>query len=114
VKLPINLAIPCGLMVNELVSNALKHAFPAPRSGAIAVTARTMPSADGAGERVELTVSDDGVGLAATVDLENTETLGLRLVQLLTDQVHGVLDIHRAGPTRFTMTFPLTEERKVA
>jgi PAS domain S-box-containing protein len=114
VKLPINLAIPCGLMVNELVSNALKHAFPAPRSGAIAVTARMMAPAEGSGERVELEVSDDGLGLAAAVDLETTETLGLRLVQLLADQVHGVLDIHRADPTRFTITFPLTEERKVA
>ena len=114
VKLPINLAIPCGLMVNELVSNALKHAFPAPRSGAIAVTARMMAPAEGSGERVELEVSDDGLGLAAAVDLETTETLGLRLVQLLADQVHAVLDIHRADPTRFTITFPLTEERKVA
>jgi PAS domain S-box-containing protein len=114
VKLPINLAIPCGLMINELVSNALKHAFPVPRPGAITVTVRTASQAGGTGEQVLLAVSDDGVGLAATVDLETTETLGLRLVQLLTDQVHGVLDIHRAGPTRFTMTFPLTEERKVA
>jgi two-component sensor histidine kinase len=114
VKLPINLAIPCGLMVNELVSNALKHAFPGDRSGAIAVTVHAMPDPEAPGEQVVLSVSDDGAGLAATVDLETTETLGLRLVQLLTDQVHGVLEIHRANPTRFIITFPLVEERKVA
>jgi PAS domain S-box-containing protein len=114
VKLPINLAIPCGLMVNELVSNALKHAFPGARSGAITVTVDAAPGPEGHDDQVVLSVSDDGAGLAATVDLETTETLGLRLVQLLTDQVHGMLDIHRADPTRFTITFPLVEERKVA
>jgi PAS domain S-box-containing protein len=114
VKLPINLAIPCGLMVNELVSNALKHAFPGGRSGAITVTVEAAAAPEGIGEQVVLSVCDDGAGLAATVDLETTETLGLRLVQLLTDQLHGVLDIHRAAPTRFTIKFPLVEERKVA
>jgi two-component sensor histidine kinase len=113
VKLPINLAIPCGLMVNELVSNALKHAFAGHRSGTISVTVRTEPKPDGPGEQVVLGVGDDGIGIPATVDLETSETLGLRLVLLLTDQVHGALDIHRADPTRFTITFPLTEERKV-
>jgi PAS domain S-box-containing protein len=113
VKLPINLAIPCGLMVNELVSNALKHAFPDHRSGAITVTVRSEPNTSGSGEQVVLGVSDDGVGIAAGVDIDTSGTLGLRLVLLLTDQLHGVLDIHRADPTRFTITFPLTEERKV-
>jgi PAS domain S-box-containing protein len=113
VKLPINLAIPCGLMVNELVSNALKHAFPDNRSGEIAVTLHAEPKPDSPGELVVLSIGDDGVGLAASVDIETSETLGLRLVLLLTDQLHGTLDIHRAGPTRFTITFPLVEERRV-
>jgi two-component sensor histidine kinase len=113
VKLPINLAIPCGLMVNELVSNALKHAFPGHRSGAITVTVRTEANPDEPGEQVVLGVGDDGIGIPATVELETAETLGLRLVLLLTDQVHGTLDIHRADPTRFSITFPLTEERRV-
>jgi two-component sensor histidine kinase len=114
VKLPINLAIPCGLMVNELVSNALKHAFPGSRPGEIAVSARVEAKPDEPGDQVVLAIGDDGVGLADTVDLETAETLGLRLVLLLTDQLHGVLDIHRADPTRFTITFPLVEERRVA
>jgi len=113
VKLPINLAIPCGLMVNELVSNALKHAFPGSRPGEIAVSAHVEARPDGLGEQVVLAIGDDGVGLAETVDLETAETLGLRLVLLLTDQLHGSLDIRRADPTRFTITFPLVEERRM-
>ena len=112
VKLPISLAIPCGLIVNELVSNALKHAFPGDRSGTISVKAHVAGRTAGRGD-VTLSVSDDGVGLGPEVDLERTETLGLRLVSLLTDQVHGTLDIHRADPTAFTVTFPLVEERRV-
>lgn len=102
VSLPINLAIPCGLVVNELVTNALKHAFPDGREGSIAITLRSLPES-----RVELVVADDGTGIPENVDLDQSDTLGLQLVQLLSSQLNGELVIQRQ-PAKFTLTFPLT------
>jgi PAS domain S-box-containing protein len=103
VQLPINAAIPCGLIVNELISNALKHAFPNGRSGEV----RIHLSHD-EDERVLLTVSDDGVGIPESFDLQQASTLGLQLVTLLVDQLAGEIAIQRANPTRFSVLFPLT------
>jgi PAS domain S-box-containing protein len=113
IKLPINVAIPCGLLVNELVSNALKHAFPPGRQGRISVRLALNKSADGNADRAALTVSDDGIGIPDSHDVLRSDTLGLQLVTLLTDQVHGTLDIHRKDPTRFVVDLPLLlEERR--
>jgi two-component sensor histidine kinase len=102
VLLPINAAIPCGLVVNELISNALKHAFRDGRTGKISVG--LAPEPDG---RAMLSVSDDGVGIPVDLDLAQTTTLGLQLVTLLTDQLRGQLEIQRANPTRFILRFPI-------
>lgn len=101
VHLPINRAIPCGLIINELVTNSLKHAFPEGRMGTIAISLRPLN-----GDRVELIAGDDGVGIAEHVNLEKTDTLGLQLVQLLASQVNGDLTIQRV-PVQFTLTFEL-------
>jgi PAS domain S-box-containing protein len=101
VLLALNAAIPCGLIVNELISNALKHAFPAGRSGRIKISMKL-----GDGDIVELRVEDNGVGIPAGIDFETTSTLGLQLVQLLTSQLKGTLDVNRVNPTCFTITFP--------
>ena len=93
-----DIAIPLGLMVNELISNALKHAFPEGRSGEIAVLLVAEANGD-----VELTVSDDGIGIPAGLNIDTSPTLGLQLVRLLSEQVHGTLTIERAQPTRFTL-----------
>lgn len=102
VKLPINEAIPCGLIVNELVSNALKHGFPGQRRGTICVELRQETNGD-----VELSISNDGVSIPADQNLERNGSLGLQLVQLLTRQLQGKLDIQRANPTCFTLRFSL-------
>jgi PAS domain S-box-containing protein len=102
VRLPINSAIPCGLVVNELVTNAFKHAFPNGRAGKISLDL----TADGDGG-VCLAVSDDGVGLPANFDVVQTTTLGLQLIVLLADQLGGTLTIERSNPTRFLVRFPL-------
>lgn len=104
VKLPINEAIPCGLIVNELVSNALKHAFVMQHSGKIIVDIRELDD-----QQVVLSVSDNGNGIAADLDLTRTGSLGLQLVHLLTQQLHGTLHIQRTNPTRFSMRFPLAK-----
>jgi PAS domain S-box-containing protein len=102
VLLPINSAIPCGLVVNELVTNALKHAFPEGRAGEIGLEL----AADGDGS-VRLAVSDDGIGLPADFDVDQTTTLGLQLITLLAEQLGGTLTIERSNPTRFVLRFPL-------
>jgi PAS domain S-box-containing protein len=101
VPLALNAAIPCGLIVNELISNSLKHAFPAGRAGKLNIFMKQ----DGE-STVTLRVEDDGVGIPQELDFETASTLGLQLVQLLTNQLKGALDISRVNPTRFTITFP--------
>jgi PAS domain S-box-containing protein len=102
VLLPIGSAIPCGLVVNELVSNALKHAFRSGNGGEINVGLRR--AARGA---VTLSVSDTGIGVPEHVNIADTGTLGLQLVSLLADQLGGTATMQRSNPTRFTLQFPL-------
>ena len=101
VYLPLNQAIPCGLIVNELISNALKHAFPGVVDGQIIVESHLGKDND-----ILLSVSDTGIGLkeAAT---DSSPGLGLTLVRMLASQLHGQVDIHRSNPTRFDLTFPV-------
>ncbi|MBB6250899.1 sensor histidine kinase [Nitrospirillum iridis] len=101
VAIPLNAAIPCGLIVNELISNALKHAYVDGRQGEISIELRD----EGTG-LARLSVTDDGVGLPPDLDLAQTGTLGLQLVTLLADQLDAELDVHRAAPTRFVLRFP--------
>jgi PAS domain S-box-containing protein len=98
VSVPINAAIPCGLIVNELISNALKHAFPGGRHGEIRIGLARDES-----DQVELSVSDNGVGIPEELDLANASTLGLQLVALLADQLSAEILIQRANPTRFVL-----------
>jgi PAS domain S-box-containing protein len=100
VSLPIESAVPCGLILNELVTNAYKHAFRDRSSGEIVVRLRT----DSAG-RVRLGVIDNGVGLAAGVDWRQSPSLGLRLVQMLARQVRAELDLRTENGTAFQLTF---------
>jgi two-component sensor histidine kinase len=102
VSLPISAAIPCGLIVNELISNALKHAFPGDQRGKITIDL----ASDSHGE-VVLSVSDDGIGIPDALDVANATTLGLQLVSLLADQLGAELDVHRSNPTRFHLRFPI-------
>ena len=94
VILSIDAAVPCGLMLNELLSNAIKHAFPEENSGDIHVALRTCE--DG---RRELRVSDNGVGLPEDFDLETSQSLGLKLVLMITEhQLRGTVECHRKTP----------------
>lgn len=100
VPLGVDAAIPCGLILNELISNALKYAFPDGSRGAITVVLRPD---EGGGYR--LTVADDGVGLPDSVDIANIDTLGLRLVVILAEQIEGTLSLSRDGGTACTIVF---------
>jgi two-component sensor histidine kinase len=102
VLLPINIAVPCGLVVNELISNAFKHAFPDGRPGHVIAVLRKEPE-----DQVVLSVSDDGIGIPDGVDIAQTATLGLQLVGLLADQLGADVTIQRVNPTRFELRLPL-------
>jgi len=112
VTLDMDTAVPCGLLLNELVSNALIHAFPPEletksrpgqepdQKNEIRITVRRE------NDSLVLTVSDNGIGLPADLDLENLDSLGLELVTLLTRQIGGVLDLEKSRGTSFRITFP--------
>jgi two-component sensor histidine kinase len=100
VSLDIDTAIPCGLILNELLSNALKHAFPDGRAGEI----RVALDADRE-HRLTLKVSDNGVGFPSDQDFRNTASLGLQLVNTLVDQLDGTIKLDRRGGTDFEITF---------
>lgn len=101
VRLSIDTAIPCGLIINELVTNALKHAFPDRRRGMITVSLATRTNGD-----VELSVADNGVGIPEDVDARNTTSLGLQLVNILTGQLTATLEIRRGKGTTFSIVVP--------
>jgi PAS domain S-box-containing protein len=103
VSLDLDTAIPCGLIINELVSNALKHAFPPEETGGGKVRIALRSPGDG---QLSLMVSDDGVGMPPDMDFETPQTLGLQLVDLLTQQIEGTLDLDRDGGTTFEIRFP--------
>ena len=106
VGLPLENAVSCGLIVNELVSNALKHAFPGERTGRVTVSLEPAE-----GRMLVLSVCDDGVGLPSGLDPAATPTLGLQLVSILSSQILGQLEavpFHGAGAA-FRVKFPAPE-----
>jgi two-component sensor histidine kinase/DNA-binding NarL/FixJ family response regulator len=94
--LEIDQAIPCGLIVSELVSNSMKYAFPDGRGGEIAVRLRVEGDSG-----IELMVRDDGVGLPPGLDFRNTDSLGLQLVTMLVSQIRGEIEPGNEGGTSF-------------
>jgi two-component sensor histidine kinase len=99
-SLDINAAIPVGLIVSELVSNALKYAFPEGRNGNIRIGLEPAP-----GDRLILGVADDGVGLPAGLDVRKAGSLGLQIVNMLVDQLGGRLEVDRKAGTGFRIDF---------
>ncbi|MFH2107106.1 MAG: PAS domain S-box protein [Chrysiogenia bacterium] len=99
-------AVPCGLILNELITNAYKHAFPKnrPRSGEgnceIAVTVKHE------GNNLTLSVADNGIGLPAVLDWDKSETLGLKLIKMLSKQLNGTIEVDRSAGTVFRLKFP--------
>ncbi len=105
VALPIDTAVPCGLIINELASNALKYAFPADTKGEINITFANT------NDEYTLCVSDTGVGLPPDFDPEQGKSLGMKLVRMLTSQLNGEMECRNGVGTTFQITFP--EEREV-
>jgi two-component sensor histidine kinase len=93
-------ALPFGLLISEVVSNSLKHAFPQGRGGAVSVFLRQQSDAT-----ISLILSDDGIGLPRELDWTTTRSLGLRLVRALAQQLRGALEIRSQGGTEVRLTF---------
>lgn len=100
VEMIVDTAIPCGLIVNELITNSLKHAYAGGRGGELRVDFHSL--GDG---MYRLTVADNGVGLPAGFDFRRSGSLGLQLVTVMTDLLGGTLELDREGGTAFTITF---------
>lgn len=100
-KIDIQRAIPCGLIVNELVTNAFKHAFAGRARGSIQIVAGQRDDAHGF-----LQVADDGVGLPAGFDLASTNTLGFQLIHMLSQQIEGQYELTAGSGTSLRLTFP--------
>lgn len=107
VELPVDTAIPCGLIINELVTNALKHAFPADRAGEIQICFSLLEN-----NQYLLVIADNGVGIPESIvwsdtnDLSNLTSLGLQLVHAFLHQLRGTLEIKRTCGSSFELSFP--------
>jgi PAS domain S-box-containing protein len=104
ITLDVDRAIPCGLILNELMTNALKHAFPSGRTGTLRVVLRR----DG-DDRAALIVEDDGVGMPTEVEQPARDTMGFRLVRAFADQLGGELRVRRSPGTSVGVFFPLAD-----
>jgi two-component sensor histidine kinase len=100
IALGLDQAVPCGLILNELVTNAMKYAFPNGQKGTIWIELRDKP-----GQMLSLQVADDGVGIPTDFDIDKTKTLGLQLVNSLVSQLDGKLEVERSERTLFRISF---------
>jgi PAS domain S-box-containing protein len=99
ILMDINTSVPLGLIVNELISNSLKHAFPDNLDGEITVRFHKK------GDQFHFAVADNGVGLPMDLDFKKPDSLGMRLVNALVDQINGTIELDRENGTCFTITF---------
>jgi two-component sensor histidine kinase len=110
ISVKLDIAIPCGLILNELITNAYKHAFPGdkPRAGEDNCEIKVVVEQDGG--VLTLTVANNGVELPAHLDLEKSETLGLRLIKMLSLQINGSIELDRSAGTVFRLKFPVLKK----
>jgi PAS domain S-box-containing protein len=101
VYLDINKAIPCGLILTELISNSLKYAYPGDKAGVVKIDMQKKL------DKLYITIKDEGVGLPEDLELHNAGTLGLRLIDQLIDQLNGVMNVKRTDGAEFSFSFEL-------
>ncbi len=105
ITLDINKAIPCGLAINELVTNSLKYAFPPgwDKTGLISISLKKVNN-----DEIELVISDNGVGMSKDIDIEKCDSLGLRLVHILIrEQLGGTVEIDKKNGTEYKLRFKI-------
>ncbi|MFM2190860.1 MAG: hypothetical protein RL491_1246 [Bacteroidota bacterium] len=107
ISLDIDTAVPCGLIINELTSNALKHAFGTEGTGEIYVSLKYITD-----KQVRLTVQDTGIGLPPGFDVFKSDSLGMQLINALSNQLDGTLKVVVDHGTRFTLDFKVPDTDK--
>ena len=106
IEMDLDTAVPCGMIVNELITNSLKHGFPGDKPRPGASHCELTVSMEWDGTTYALVVADNGVGVPADLDWVATKSLGLRLVRMLGQhQLQGHIELDRTNGTRFTLTF---------
>ncbi|HVO97021.1 MAG TPA: histidine kinase dimerization/phosphoacceptor domain -containing protein [Bryobacteraceae bacterium] len=98
--LGVDQAIPAGIILNELISNALKHAFPNGQTGSVTLEGNREKG------RIQLSVRDDGIGVSPGVDLVRPHSLGMQIIQILTRQLKGTFEVSCGRPATFKISFP--------
>jgi two-component sensor histidine kinase len=98
------------MIVNELVSNSLKHEFKGRDRGEIRIELRREENENDESTNFILTVSDNGVGIPENLDIDDLDTLGFQLITTLIDQLDGGLELKRNNGTEFTMKFTVTKK----
>jgi len=106
ISLNIETAVPLGLIISELVSNSIKHAFPSGKGGEISITLHTNDDVH------ELIISDNGIGIPESVNLNETKTLGINLVNNLIRQIDGEMDVYNSHGTEFRIRFKELDYKK--
>ena len=107
ISLDINTAIPCGLIINELTSNSLKHAFPGDKEGEVYINLYSDKD-----NKYTLIVSDNGVGFPKDLNYRKTDSFGIQLVNMLVEQLNGSIKLERRVGTKFTIKFGELEYNK--
>ena len=106
-----DIAVPLGIIVNELISNSLKYAFNEGKAGEILISLSREEKNDETHKSLfSLKISDNGKGIPESLELESLDSLGLQLVSILTDQLDGEIELRRDHGTEFAITFEVTEE----
>ncbi len=110
ITLDVNTVIPCALIINELVSNSLRHAFPSFWRRAGGFGEICIDLCHDTGNQFKLTVSDNGIGLPKDFSIQNSQSLGLKLVNVLVRQLKGSIHLGTGGKTEFAITFPVSKK----
>lgn len=108
ISLGIDSAIPCGLIVNELLSNSFKHAFPDNAAGEINVSLHDISKTQSSSSLIELVIRDNGIGIPAHVDISKSNSLGLTLINALVKQLHGKIEMSRKNGMEYRISFEKT------
>ncbi|KAF5029195.1 Histidine kinase-, DNA gyrase B-, and HSP90-like ATPase [anaerobic digester metagenome] len=106
IKLGIDTLIPLGLIINELITNSLKHAFPN-KKGKININLKTTNT-----NILNLKITDNGIGIPQTINIKNTQTLGLKIVKILTEQLDGTIQLNKNNGTNYKITFKEQKYKK--
>jgi two-component sensor histidine kinase/ligand-binding sensor domain-containing protein len=105
IKFGVDTAIPCGLIINELISNSLKYAFPDGAHGMVFIEVRMSSN-----QEYEVIVGDTGIGFPASIDFRSTDTMGMTLITTLVRQLRGTIELESVNGTKFIIRFPLGKE----